>query len=377
MRTKNTTDKRADILIVDDTLANLKLLSELLRRRGFKVRATSNGKMALTAVETALPDLILLDIKMPEMDGYQVCKQLKAMSTAKDIPVIFISALEDTTDKVKAFTAGGVDYVGKPFQEEEVLARVESHLALARLQRELKLRNYELEASLKSLKEKQAEVLALQKREVLSEERERIMRDMHDGIGGLLVSTLAILEAGETNINKIETAICAALDDLRLMIDSLDPLEGKQLTLALGMFRARIMPRLQDCGLEIEWPVTDLTETNDLGPHKVLTILRILQEAITNVIKHAQASKLIVRVRQNIHQAEAVQTIIEVKDNGIGLSGNADNGRGMKNMRHRAQSLGAEIEIIDTGDGVSLLLYLPHITSTVVVPNNTNHEKSE
>lgn len=359
MMIKTTTDNRADILIVDDTLANLKLLSELLKRRGFKVRATSNGTMALTAVETALPDLILLDIKMPDMDGYQVCQQLKAIPQAKDVPVIFISALEDTTDKVKAFTAGGVDYVSKPFQEEEVLARVESHLALAGLQRELKLRNIELEASLKSLRQKQDEVLALQTREVLSEERERIMRDMHDGIGGILVSTLAMLEAGETDMNRIETALRAALDDLRLMIDSLDTLEDQHLSLALGMFRTRILPRLKDCGLSIDWPVIDLTETNDPGPHQVLQIMRILQEAITNVIKHAQASKLLVRVTQNSHPVEAAHTLIEIKDNGIGFCGNKGKGRGIKNMRHRAHSIGAEIKINDSSEGVSLSLYLP------------------
>lgn len=359
MTTSDTTNNRADILIVDDTLANLKLLSELLNRQDYKVRAAPNGMTALTAVETAPPDLILLDIKMPEMDGYQVCERLKAMPLAKDIPVIFISALEDTVDKVKAFTAGGVDYVGKPFQEEEVLARVESHLELSRLQKKLEQRNRELEESLVSLKKKQAEVLALQKREVLSEERERIMRDMHDGIGGQLVSTLAMLEAGETDINKIEAALRAALDDLRLMIDSLDPLEEDQLTLALGMFRARILPRLEDCGLEVDWPVADLPGMDDLGPHKVLQVMRILQEAVTNVIKHAQASNLTFRAR-HVDNNSNNQTVIEVKDNGKGFSASDNqNGRGISNMHRRAESIGAEVELVDEGDGVTMKFVLP------------------
>ena len=126
-----------NILIVDDTPANLRLLSKMLTEQGYNVRSVINGKMALTTTQAAPPDLILLDIRMPEMDGYEVCEQLKADEGTHDIPIIFISALDAAQDKVKAFTAGGVDYVTKPFQLEEVLARVETHLALRNLQKSL------------------------------------------------------------------------------------------------------------------------------------------------------------------------------------------------------------------------------------------------
>jgi len=128
---------RGDILIADDTPANLRLLSNMLSDQGYKVRAVINGQMALTAVRAAPPDLILLDIRMPGMSGYEVCEALKADPSTQDIPVIFISALDEIHDKVKAFTVGGVDYVTKPFQFEEVLARVQTHLALRNLQRQL------------------------------------------------------------------------------------------------------------------------------------------------------------------------------------------------------------------------------------------------
>lgn len=128
---------RGDILIADDTPANLRLLSNMLSDQGYKVRAVINGQMALTAVRAAPPDLILLDIRMPGMSGYEVCEALKADPSTQDIPVIFISALDEIHDKVKAFTVGGVDYVTKPFQFEEVLARVQTHLALRHLQRQL------------------------------------------------------------------------------------------------------------------------------------------------------------------------------------------------------------------------------------------------
>ena len=122
------------VLVVDDTLANLQLLVKMLGDVGLEVRPVTSGRLALQAVERAPPDLILLDITMPEMDGYEVCRALKEQPRSKDIPVIFLTALTETTDKVRAFEAGGVDYITKPFQFEEVLARVKTHLALRRAQ---------------------------------------------------------------------------------------------------------------------------------------------------------------------------------------------------------------------------------------------------
>ena len=119
-----------NVMIVDDTLLNLRVLSKILSERGHLVRGLSNGAMALTAAVSEPPDLILLDILMPDMDGYEVCRRLKANEQTRDIPVIFISALDEVLDKVKAFAAGGVDYITKPFQVEEVLARVGAHLLL-------------------------------------------------------------------------------------------------------------------------------------------------------------------------------------------------------------------------------------------------------
>ncbi len=127
----------ADILVVDDVPANLTLLAGMLKEKGYRVRPVPSGKLALKAVEREPPDLILLDITMPEMDGFEVCRRLKEDVRFRDIPVIFISALTETLDKVKAFGTGGVDYVTKPFQFEEVAARVETHLKLRRYQAHL------------------------------------------------------------------------------------------------------------------------------------------------------------------------------------------------------------------------------------------------
>lgn len=137
-------EQKGDILIVDDTPENLRLLSNTLTDQGYEVRAVMNGTMALSVAQTDPPDIVLLDIKMPEMDGYEVCQQLKADVKTYDIPVIFLSALDDTPDKVKAFKVGGVDYITKPFQTEEVLARVENQLTITRLRKKLIVQNEEL-----------------------------------------------------------------------------------------------------------------------------------------------------------------------------------------------------------------------------------------
>lgn len=140
-----TREYRGDILIVDDTPNNLRFLSTTLTEQGYKVRSVTDGLMALTVAQAANPDLILLDIMMPNIDGYEVCQRLKADEQTRDIPIIFLSALDEVLDKVKAFTVGGVDYITKPFQLEEVLARIQTHLSLRFAQKEIGKLNSELE----------------------------------------------------------------------------------------------------------------------------------------------------------------------------------------------------------------------------------------
>ena len=135
------TPSKESILIVDDTPANLQLLAQMLSEQGYKVRIAQDGTMALMSIESSPPDLILLDIMMPELNGYQVCSTLKASSQTQDIPIIFISALNEVFDKVKAFEVGGVDYITKPFQAQEVLARVEHQLHIQRLTQQLLEKN--------------------------------------------------------------------------------------------------------------------------------------------------------------------------------------------------------------------------------------------
>ena len=137
----------ASVLIVDDTIYNIQLLSLMLNKQGYRVEKATSGTEALESANQLLPDIILLDIRMPDIDGYEVCKRLKANPVTKDIPVIFISSIEESSDKVEAFSVGGVDYISKPFQLIEVLARIETHLRLCLLQKKLQEQNEQLQSS--------------------------------------------------------------------------------------------------------------------------------------------------------------------------------------------------------------------------------------
>ena len=165
MNSNQSPTSSAIILIVDDTPDNVRLLSTILTEEGYQVRKALNGKRALATVQEFPPNLILLDVMMPEMNGYQVCAQLKASPKTSSIPVIFLSALDDVVDKVKAFDVGAVDYITKPFQDKEVLARVANQLTIQSQQKLLQEQTKQLEELVERLqneiKERQGVELAL------------------------------------------------------------------------------------------------------------------------------------------------------------------------------------------------------------------------
>ncbi|MCP4693836.1 MAG: response regulator [Desulfobacterales bacterium] len=174
---------RGSILVIDDTLDNLRLLDRLLTEVGLRVRPASDARLGLASAQKEPPDLVLLDIKMPVMDGWEVCERLKADKRTRDVPVIFISAMDDAADKVKGLALGGVDYITKPFHEKEVLARVEKHLAIRDLQKRLEAKNARLQREI--LERKQAE-------EALRENEERLdlaMSVANDGMWDWNIST--------------------------------------------------------------------------------------------------------------------------------------------------------------------------------------------
>jgi two-component system, sensor histidine kinase and response regulator len=185
MVNQQSNSNKGNVLIVDDTLPNLRVLAKILIDNGYLVRGIPDGAMALTAAASEPPDLILLDIMMPEMDGYEVCRRLKADERTREIPVIFMSALGGTIDKVKAFAVGGVDYITKPFHVEEVLARVKTHVAFQALQKKLEHQVFALQELNAALQESNNELEAF---------AHTVAHDLKNPISNILMATELLKE---------------------------------------------------------------------------------------------------------------------------------------------------------------------------------------
>jgi DNA-binding response OmpR family regulator len=160
----NNTANQDTLLIVDDIPTNVSILAHFLKTAGFKVLIAQNGKRAIQNAEYAQPDLILMDIMMPEMNGFDACRILKSQEKTQEIPIIFMTALTDTVDKLKGFELGAADYITKPIQQEEVLARVKSHIKICKLQRQLQVQNQQLQ--------QQADKLA-KRNDIMTKENEK------------------------------------------------------------------------------------------------------------------------------------------------------------------------------------------------------------
>ncbi|KYC37287.1 histidine kinase [Scytonema hofmannii PCC 7110] len=359
---------KADILLVDDNIDNLRLLSAMLTQQGYEVRSVTNGSTALMGVQAQPPDLILLDINMPGINGYEVCRQLKANNQTKEIPVIFISALNETFDKVKAFSVGGVDYITKPFQLEEVFVRIENQLALRRLQAQLQTQNFLLQQTeaelLKALAQEQKLNKQIEEMATL-EERNRIARDIHDSLGHSLVALNIQLEASlalwQEDPNKAHKLLLGAkqlgsnaLKAVRQSVAEIrsEPLQGQLLQEAIANLveefhrTTGVLPSYQ-----IELPSTLPQTMNSV-------IYRILQEGLTNICKHAKASEVHIQI-----QTTSSDLCVTLQDNGNGfrLSENRT-GFGLQGMRERATAMGGELEIVSQpGAGCQIQVRFPRL----------------
>jgi signal transduction histidine kinase len=231
---------------------------------------------------------------------------------------------------------------------------VDAHREALALNRDLEHRVAEKHRELEA---NYARVARLERQHAVAEERERLMRDVHDGVGGQLVSALALVEQGDTGPEAIVESIRAALEDLRLVIDSLDPSEDDLLSV-LGSVRSRLEPRLARHGLRFAWQVTDLPAVEGFGPDMALQAMRIVQEAVTNVVKHAHAQTVTVRTGTTDGDGPT-GVFIEVRDDGRGIQSDAPRGRGLVNMARRATRLGGTIDVRSDDSGTTVRLWLP------------------
>ncbi len=237
------------ILIVDDIPDNLRLLATTLTEQGYIVRCAKSGSIALMGARNDLPDLILLDINMPELNGYQVCEQLKMDRTTSSIPIIFLSAQDGIQDKVRAFTTGGVDFIGKPFQVEEVLARVRNQLALRAANTEIRILNEELELRVQERTSQLETANRILKQEILQRHQlEKRLRHeaLHDSLTGLPNRNLFMRQVERCLDNVIDNPeeqfaiLFIDLDRFKIINDSLGHLAGDELLIACAT-------RLQEC----------------------------------------------------------------------------------------------------------------------------------
>ncbi|MEO0687293.1 MAG: response regulator, partial [Cyanobacteria bacterium J06649_11] len=307
----------SEILIVDDTLNNLRLLSMILTVKGYEVRKAVNGKMALESINTSPPDLILLDIKMPEMDGYETCRRLKENPLTEGIPVIFISALDDVVDKVKAFSVGGIDYITKPFQQEEVLARIQNQLRIKFLNQELAERNREL----KNLNSKLE-----YSNQQLHDFTHMVSHDLQQPLQSIIgFSNLILLQHKDTigkSVSRYLERINQAGDRMQVFIQDLLSLanlgEGEQAIYAvdcnvvLGHVIDNLQGEIQHKDALIQHDSLPVVMGNDVQ------LLQLFQNLISNALKYAHPERCpIIQITVNV-KGDAY--LFEIQDNGIGIS---------------------------------------------------------
>ena len=224
-----------NILIVDDTPQNLHLLVDMLTQYNYKVRPVPNGKLALSAAEINPPDLILLDIMMPNLNGYEVCKQLKTNPKTKDIPVIFISAGNEAVDKIKAFAVGGADYINKPFQIHEVLMRIKNQLVLTSLQKQLKAKNEQLKQTIVELKKSQKKEFESQKHLALAKITNGISQQVNHPLAEISSTLNEIKQFGQATLQNIPGFLATiSPEQQRYFVSLLKQAQNNQITSLLS-----------------------------------------------------------------------------------------------------------------------------------------------
>lgn len=299
----------AGVLVVDDTLANLRLLTEMLSERGYDARPVTNGQEALRVAVHEPPELILLDVNMPGMSGYEVCEQLKNTPELREIPVIFLTALSDTANKLKGFSVGGADYITKPFHVDEVLARVGVHLALHRAKIELQ-QQYRRLCSLEQLRDDLVHM---------------VVHDMRSPLSAMIITLeLVLREAGPAlNLQSIE--------DLRMAINA---------TTGLSRMTNDLLDvsRLEDGKLPLQLAACDLVAVahdvhaavGHLDRNRVIEVTtadpvvvscdrgivqRVLENLVNNAIKYTPSEG---RITVAIEPRDNVARVV-VRDEGPGV----------------------------------------------------------
>ena len=307
---------RGSILVVDDTPANLKLLSDLLKRQNYVVRAARSGPVALMSARSNPPELVLLDVSMPDMDGYEVARQLKSTEDTRDIPIIFTSALNETDDMVRAFEVGGADYITKPFKFKEVLARVENHLTLARQRREIE--------KLREREKQRFEMLNQLRNQFVGGATHDLKNPLAAVQGNLLMierqkdpinseNTQHYVTQIRRSIEKMQSLLSDMLDYLRIETQHvLNNLEPVQLQTYLPKIVADFEMQARENQVTLAIEIAPETPAVDLDKRQ---FARVVENLVSNALKYTPQQGEI-RV---VAYAEDEIVCIEVHDTGMGI----------------------------------------------------------
>ncbi len=383
---------QASILVVDDNANNLHLLCDILTYAGYKVHLTSSGQQALESVRLAPPDLILLDIIMPDLSGYAVCQKLKADPRTRDIPIIFVSSLGDVPAKVRAFEAGGVDYVSRPLQRGEVLARVATHLKLRSLHQQLEAQYHQLQRETAERQQAQARIVAQQRQLATLAERKRIGHELHDNLAQAMAYIGAQVQLvrkwlqqdshapAEQALVKLAHVAAKAQNDVRRylmgMQASADQARSESFHAMVEQGLA-VIHELYDLKTHVYFPA-DLP-AQPFAPEVATQLVCIIQEALTNVAQHAEVADARLTLRLDPDWGW-----LSIEDSGCGFEGAApppENDApplasgdpqpafslhfGLSVMRDRALAVGGALEVVSTpGIGTRVTVQMPRALDT-------------
>jgi len=307
--------KEDRILIVDDTLENVQLLGNFFKNEGYQINVAQNGLQALDVVKVSSPDLILLDIMMPELDGYETCKRLKADPITAGIPIIFLTAKVETEDIVKGFKLGAVDYLTKPFQAQEVLVRIETHLSMRRMSKKLDEKNRNLEKANEAIKASLKE-----KETLLHEVHHRVKNNM------TVVSSLLSLQARSMNDEKLTAALIdsqnrvksmSAIHETLYQSDNLSAVDMNTYLSNLAKAVAQNFTTSRKVNLKIE------AENVMIGANQASPVGLIINELITNSFKYAFPDNQAGEIKISFQKKEG-QIELTFFDNGIGMNDDFD-----------------------------------------------------
>jgi signal transduction histidine kinase len=380
---------QSTVLVVDDTPANLGVMAEYLQTQGFRVLIAQDGEEGLRRAELVRPDIILLDVMMPKMDGFEVCRRLKNIEGVREIPVIFMTALTESRQKIHGFEVGGVDFVTKPIEIYELRARVTTHLRLHAMQKQLAARNADLERYREGLEQQvtartaeinernrqlHAEVSDRERlqRSLLAatdHEQRRLAQELHDGLGQDLVGLGMLMHATMTDVKAERLPALAEIERMVLVVRNalkachdiahgLSPLTDTPggLVGALNDLKLRLGgPPGPSLDLEID-PNCTIALASESCHH----LYRIAQEAATNAIKHARATRVTIRLK-----ADDRALRLEVTDDGCGITERRAErkGLGVHTMHDRAASIGGTLQLFaNPGAGTTVVCEVPQFS---------------